>query len=440
MKTSRMASLALLAGWSGLSMAGSHYVVPPGTPGVAPTPPYASWETAGTDLNAVVAAALAGSAPRTVLVTNGVYLLTNQVVVSGALTLASVNGAGVTVVDGNNHAGKPVTNRCFLLDAEGAVLRGFTIRNGYAVGADGGGGVCGKGSTSMLIEACRIVNCIATNGGDFYANGGGVCLGSQSVMRRCEVIGNTNFGAYGGGAYNAGGTITECLIASNAVHYAYNSAGSGTAEANGGGIMLSAGGTISNCTIIGNTTVRATGSTTGGRYGGGVRVAYGGQIFNTLIYGNSAPQGGGIWSRDTLTMQNCTVANNTGGVGIFCSNLANTTNHLQNLISRANTSGDLALNTSGYNYVRNGCFGTLAFTAPGTFSDNTAGNPLFEDAATGNYRLARGSPCINSGLNAAWMLDAFDLDGNHRIDRQSGRVDMGCFEYTREWGTVIRVK
>jgi len=41
--------------------------------------------------------------------------------------------------------------------------------------------------------------------------------------------------------------------------------------------------------------------------------------------------------------------------------------------------------------------------------------------------LAQSSPCINSGTNEYWMN--LDLDGRSRIDRFSGMVDMGCYEY-----------
>jgi hypothetical protein len=51
------------------------------------------------------------------------------------------------------------------------------------------------------------------------------------------------------------------------------------------------------------------------------------------------------------------------------------------------------------------------------------------DWTSGDYHLAQGSPCINSGTNCGWMTGAFDLDGHYRLDRYSGLVDMGCYEY-----------
>ena len=54
---------------------------------------------------------------------------------------------------------------------------------------------------------------------------------------------------------------------------------------------------------------------------------------------------------------------------------------------------------------------------------------LFAGYGAGNYRMAQGSPCINTGTNLPWMADAVDLDGRCRLDRFSRQVDMGCYEY-----------
>jgi hypothetical protein len=53
--------------------------------------------------------------------------------------------------------------------------------------------------------------------------------------------------------------------------------------------------------------------------------------------------------------------------------------------------------------------------------------PAFQDATRGNYRLSALSPCINAGLNEAWMFTMPDLDGIPRI--RNGAVDMGAYEF-----------
>ena len=54
----------------------------------------------------------------------------------------------------------------------------------------------------------------------------------------------------------------------------------------------------------------------------------------------------------------------------------------------------------------------------------------------GNYRLASGSPCVNTGTNQAWMTNSVDLDGRARI--RYGRVDMGAYELIYH-GTIVTI-
>ena len=82
----------------------------------------------------------------------------------------------------------------------------------------------------------------------------------------------------------------------------------------------------------------------------------------------------------------------------------------------------------------------------GCASGNITNDPMFvangsgygTNFVAGNYHLQRGSPCINAGINQSWMPGARDLDGHSRIDRFSGVVDMGCYEYLPQ-GTFYSV-
>ena len=51
---------------------------------------------------------------------------------------------------------------------------------------------------------------------------------------------------------------------------------------------------------------------------------------------------------------------------------------------------------------------------------NVDGDPQYIGRETNNYRLAFGSPCINSGTNLPWMTGAKDLDGNDRTRESWG--------------------
>ncbi len=57
---------------------------------------------------------------------------------------------------------------------------------------------------------------------------------------------------------------------------------------------------------------------------------------------------------------------------------------------------------------------------------NMTADPLFVNAAQGDYRLQTSSPCVNAGTNQVWMAGAVDRDGAPRI--QWSVVDIGAYE------------
>src|SRR5438105_624865 len=98
-----------------------------------PTPaiPYLSWSTAAATIQDAVDFANPGDV---VLVTNGIYgsggrvvpihgSLLNRVAISVPVTVQSVNGAAVTIIQG------AANTRCAYV-TNGAVLMGFTLTNG----------------------------------------------------------------------------------------------------------------------------------------------------------------------------------------------------------------------------------------------------------------------------------------------------------------------
>src|SRR5262249_23218599 len=85
------------------------------------TPPYTNWATAATNIQDAVDAALAGDE---IMVTNGIYagggVGDNRVSISKPLTIQSVNGSGLTVIDGGGVV------RCVWLTTN-ASLSGLTL-------------------------------------------------------------------------------------------------------------------------------------------------------------------------------------------------------------------------------------------------------------------------------------------------------------------------
>ncbi|HYG34725.1 MAG TPA: immunoglobulin domain-containing protein, partial [Clostridia bacterium] len=245
-----------------------------------PTPPYATWATAATSIQDAVDAASAGDK---ILVTNGIYatggrvvgtgLLTNRVVVDKPITLQSVNGPDVTIIQGHQVPG--TTNgdaaiRCVYLGAQ-AVLSGFTLTQGATRQGSGpwgsyedssGGGVqCLIGAWVM---SCKLIDNSA--GG----SGGGAAGGT---LDHCTLTGNS--ANEGGGAY--GGALKNCLLTGNSAN-------------RGGGAFASE---VNNCTVTGNTAVQDAGGV-----GGGV-------IYNSIIYYNTA-------------LNNPNWAGSKGGIIAFC--------------------------------------------------------------------------------------------------------------------------
>lgn len=157
----------------------------------------------------------------TVLVADGTYA--PIYVGDNRITIESENGYKTTIIDGGG------TNGCLYaiysiwgMPSTNAVLRGFTLANGYSYR---GAGTCGG-----TLEHCLIVGNIAFNeepghGAAYYYGQGGGAYGS--TLRHCTVVNNTaefwpgyeweeplqTSGGEGGGVY--GCTLENCIVYGN---------------------------------------------------------------------------------------------------------------------------------------------------------------------------------------------------------------------------------
>jgi hypothetical protein len=374
-----------------------------------PTPPYADWSTAATNIQDAVDASSDGDQ---ILVTNGIYAtggrvvygsLTNRVVINKAVTVQSVNGSAVTTIQGNQPVGDNAI-RCVYL-TNNAVLIGFTLTNGATRNLGdiyqekSGAGVCCASSNAILSQCVVITNKAASYGGGVYSG----------TLNNCTLAGNTTSYMGGGGAYS---TLNNCTLITN-------SAGSG----NGGGAYSS---TLNECTLIGNSSSdgggaiscvlnRCTLTNNLAGYGGG---ASNSKLIDCLVVGNHTfgEAGGGV-NGDTYNatvLINCTVIGNTAGqspagVSGGCA--------LSNCIVYYNTPGN------GSGVSMSSCCTTPLPTIGGI--GNITNAPLFVNV-TNDFHLQSNSPCINSGNNAS-VNNQTDLDGNPRI--VGGTVDIGAYEY-----------
>jgi hypothetical protein len=235
-----------------------------------------SWATAKKTIQAAVELTADGD---TVWVTNGTYntggvvavapeipsgmepgVVTNRVCITRSITVKSVNGPQVTIVDGQGSC------RGFYCGAQNIVIDGFTITNGYS--DTHGGGVM-----TEPFPWCMLNNCLI-GGNTAVGNGGGAWGGT---LNNCLLIGNF-CGGSGGGLF--GGSMNGCAVIDN------------TAGGNGGGAHIAGvltifSGVLQNCSLIGNSAVA----------GGGVYRSNGGTLNNCIVWGNV---GGNIYDENTF--------------------------------------------------------------------------------------------------------------------------------------------
>ena len=190
--------------------------------------------------------------------------------------------------------------------------------------------------------------------------------------------------------------------------------------------------TITGGNANGTSSVQIKGRTVYRNEGGGLDCRFGYPVLlNCLFVKNSAVNGGAIlnaYGSGIGWILNCTFADNPDSAGKAIYNY-NTVRPLQvtNCIVMDGIRYEGPQPEISYSFVQ----GMPADAANHILDGNT--NPYFENAATGDYRLAVISPAINAGDNS--MLNSpYDLAGYTRIYdvEKGGVVDMGAYEYQRD--------
>jgi len=397
-----------------------------------------SWATAKQTIQAAVD--LADSSD-TVWVTNGIYVLTGEIVLSNAVHVVSVNGPTNTIVDGDG------VTRCFrITSGADAVIEGFTITNGLET-VDGGGGIYMESGT---VRHCRLLNNRAQDPENPTANaggGGGIWM-SGGFVTDCWFEGNVGIRGNddgGGGARMEGGVISNSWFVAN------------HARQSGGGVSSRhSSSLVVDCTFIGNTADHSrpaaymfpgrvyrstiTGHADGSSQSGAIGGRNGGIIESSVITNNVM---GGIHMRSGSVL-NCLIANN-GGHGI-------TDNHGSSRLILNNT----VVNNGGYGVSLGGNINDY-LVANSIFLDNALGdhegdgranthwhNNLGAEITVGatiantittndahfvsatDFRLQASSPAIDAGMDLSVHGLVMDKRGTPRPT--GAGFDIGCYE------------
>ena len=357
--------------------------------------PYDTPERATDDLLAAVDAAndaISGGFKPAVVIADGDYPVADEVSVRNGLVVRSLNGPSATTVrqlteshrvfgvSNGTVAGLRIVGASF---ANNNIVTSLKNHYGYAVALDAGTstltncvvtGVTMNGTsgdrfgTVSATGGAKIYRTTVCGNGPGFSRGAGVYLESSSLY---DSVVTNNTGVSGGAVYvNASCNMHGCLIADNAVT-------AGTCA----GFQCSVwSGTYLNYNTIANN--RAV--TTGTEYGCGVYAS------------------NGTWAR----MYNCIIWGNTVNGNEF----------------------DVTPHASMW---FRGCCSPYEFKGENDEGNQTY-DPLFADAASGDYRLSRSSPCIDTA-NSSYATHARDLNGRVRpIDGTGSGVakyDVGCYEF-----------
>jgi len=323
--------------------------------------------------------------------------------------------AALTVIDAESTSDVLLFN-----GVSGGRLEGVSVINGYKTTTSSGPSIKGAGIASHY-SSLTIAGCIVTNN---------------------KVVGNYGTYQYGAGIYGQGSqvVITNCVISHNSTK-----SSSQYSHSRGGGVYAADNElTIRDCHISSNQTTHGTSGTDAGA---GIYLASGGphSIVQTVLADNmSYDEGDGVWVKGSAeaALLNVTIAGNGGeGLGIDSGTVT-----VDNSILWDNGIDVTGTVTVAWSDVENA-------DPAASLSDCISADPLFVDAAGGDYHL---QSLLGSWHDGAWLQDAEQspaIDAGDPADDvanepepNGGYINMGAYGGTEQasmaaaGGTIFRFR
>jgi len=299
--------------------------------------------------------------------------------------------------------------------AAGTYYENITLKNGVEVLGAGAsvttiqGTGAGSVVTAISVSSSTKLDGFTITGGNAINGGGMYNWSSSLVVTNCTFSANLA-AAYGGGMCNSwysSPTVTNCTFSANSAMH-------------GGGMNNDySSPTVTNCTFSGNSATW---------YGGGMRNYYSSPtVTNCTFSGNWATYGGGMFNYSySPVVTNCTFFGNSATYGDGMYNWESSP-VVTNCILWGDSPDEIY--DSGSTPVVTYCDVQGGYSGVG----NIDADPLFVNPAADDYHLQSGSPCIDTGSNAAPSLPTTDFEGDPRIVDGNGDgsavADMGVDEY-----------
>ena len=249
---------------------------------------------------------------------------------------------------------------------------------------------------------------------------------NDGVVRDCVIANGSYTTGTGIGVFMNGGLVDRCEIVGHR--------GTATDDPNASGAAVVINGTaaVRNSLIRGNYVDTAT----AGRRGGVVAVRGDGVLENCTLTGNTNRFCSVVCAVGGGTIRNCIIFGNEGGVSSVDPDATQWPAFTPYEVVSSSGSNRLVVNPAKANFIDYNCYQPASGIAFG--EHDVLADPLFNDAADGDYTFGNASPCLGKGINQDWMDGALDLVGGKRLF--GAKVDIGATECQIGMATMMLIQ